>query len=92
MRQDGAGRDPWTLLGIEATDDADSIRSAYVRRLREMQPDRDPEAFQALRAADGERRHQHHAAPLDAAVDDLGEPLGQVLVRVVPVAVRALEQ
>lgn len=51
MRQDGVGREPWSLLGIVETEDADAIRSAYVRRLREMQPDSDPEAFQALRAA-----------------------------------------
>ena len=51
MKRGGVTQDPWSLLGIAETVDTASIRSAYVRRLRELQPDRDPEAFQALRAA-----------------------------------------
>ena len=41
----------WEHLGIEPTDDQNSIRSAYRARLPDVHPERDPEGFQALRGA-----------------------------------------
>jgi hypothetical protein len=41
----------WDVLGITATDDGKAVRRAYAARLKTMDPDREPAAFQRLRAA-----------------------------------------
>ncbi|MEN3745630.1 J domain-containing protein [Sphingomonas sp. HF-S3] len=43
--------DIWQTLGLEPTDDQRAIRSAYIRRLKEIDPDLEPEQFIALREA-----------------------------------------
>lgn len=41
----------WSILDIEATDDASTIRRAYARRVKIVHPEDDPEGFKALRNA-----------------------------------------
>lgn len=41
----------WHALGIEPTSDTRAIRTAYARKLKTIDPDRDPQAFIALRQA-----------------------------------------
>lgn len=42
---------PFTILGVAETADDDAIKKAYLRQVREHPPERDPERFQAIRAA-----------------------------------------
>lgn len=42
---------PFTVLGVAETADDDAIKKAYLRQVREHPPERDPERFQAIRAA-----------------------------------------
>ncbi len=75
----------WDVLGIEPTGDPKAIRRAYAARLRAIDPDRDPGAFQTLRAAyeralrESERaeRQRAAAAPQPAAQPHAEPPPAQ---------------
>ena len=43
--------DCWTFLGIEATEDEEAIRKAYLERLPGYHPEEDAEGFRQLRKA-----------------------------------------
>ena len=42
---------PFAVLGVAETADDDAIKKAYLQRVRESPPERDPERFQLIRAA-----------------------------------------
>ena len=42
---------PFDLLGVAETAADDAIKKAYLRQVREHPPERDPDRFQAIRAA-----------------------------------------
>jgi curved DNA-binding protein CbpA len=42
---------PFDLLGVAETASDDAIKKAYLRRVREHPPERDPDRFRAIRAA-----------------------------------------
>ena len=42
---------PLAVLGAAETADDDAIKKAYLRQVREYPPERDPDRFQAIRAA-----------------------------------------
>ena len=44
-------RYPWSILGIEPTDDKREIKKAYARLLKTIDQKQDPQAFQKLREA-----------------------------------------
>lgn len=59
--------DIWKTLGLEPTDDQRAIRSAYIRRLKEIDPDLEPGQFIALREAyEAAREEAEQPAPADA--------------------------
>lgn len=43
--------DPYRVLGVPRTASDSKIREAYLARVRESPPDRDPEAFEEIRQA-----------------------------------------
>jgi hypothetical protein len=63
----------WDELGIEPTRDAKAVRRAYAVRLRTIDPDRDPAAFQRLRAA-YERALFHVAAEARRIAQQQAQP------------------
>ena len=44
-------QNPFTVLDVVETADDDAIKKAYLQQVREHPPERDPERFQAIRAA-----------------------------------------
>ena len=42
---------PFAVLGVADTADDDAIKKAYLQRVREYPPERNPERFQTIRAA-----------------------------------------
>ncbi|MGE8504980.1 MAG: DUF805 domain-containing protein [Pseudomonas sp.] len=77
----------WERLGIEPTDDQNTIRSAYRARLPDVHPERDPEGFQALRSAyedalrhaRGETSAPHEQATLPSANEQAVQQLVELL-------------
>ena len=43
--------DPFDLLGVEPSADDETIKKAYLTKVRDFPPDHAPEKFQAIRAA-----------------------------------------
>ncbi len=71
-------RNPWEVLGIQATGDQKAIKRAYAARLKARRPEDDAEAFQELRAAyDWALRHAE-PAPLVVEVMPEAEPVSEV--------------
>lgn len=42
---------PFAVLGVAETADDDAIKKAYLSQVRDYPPERDPDRFQAIRAA-----------------------------------------
>lgn len=65
----------WDELGIAPCDDAKAIRRAYAARLKQLDPDRDPEAFARLRRAlEWALNSAGDALPQAAGSDRAAEP------------------
>ncbi len=45
------GPDPWEALGVAAGANAETLRRAYLKKLRQYPPDRAPEEFERIRDA-----------------------------------------
>ena len=43
--------DPWGVLGVDERATGEEIREAYLRRVRQCPPDRDPDEFERIRDA-----------------------------------------
>ena len=61
---------PWSVLGIEATDDKGAIRKAYATKLKTLDIDNEINAYADLRAA---RDHALANAGYNLAADDAGD-------------------
>jgi curved DNA-binding protein CbpA len=70
MRESKPSSDPWALLGISADAGDDQIRAAYVRKIKEFPPDRNPMEFELIRDAyellrDRRQRARHFLFSVD---------------------------
>ena len=71
--------DPWRILGISpGTDDGD-IRGAYLAKVREFPPDRDPESFERVRDAYEKLKDPVRRSLLFLELEDPVAPLTDVL-------------
>ena len=72
------------MLGVAPQASDEEIRAAYLRKLREYPPDRNPDEFELVRDAyeqlrDRRRRVEHTLfscdpeAPLESLIDDVGD-------------------
>ena len=57
--------DPFAILGVSFSADDSAIRKAYLNKVREFPPERDPDGFRQVRTAyeaiiDEEARLRHH--------------------------------
>ena len=73
--------DPWALLGISADAGDEQIRAAYLRKIKEFPPDRNPIEFELIRDAyellrDQRQRARHSLFSVDPRmpVPSLMEP------------------
>ncbi len=75
--------DPLVVLGVRADAGDEEIRSAYLRKVKQFPPDRNPSEFEQVRDAydmlrDRRRRVQHFlfsmdpGAPLESLLGDAG--------------------
>jgi curved DNA-binding protein CbpA len=44
-------KDPFQVLGVSDTANDEAIKKAYLQKVREFPPDREPERFQTIRSA-----------------------------------------
>jgi curved DNA-binding protein CbpA len=44
-------KDPFQVLGVSVTAGDEAIKKAYLQKVREFPPDREPERFQVIRSA-----------------------------------------
>ena len=45
------GEDPWVILGVSVQADDNQIRTAYLQKVKDYPPDREPEQFERIRDA-----------------------------------------
>lgn len=51
MNEEPMSRDPHAILGVSPDASAEDVRAAYVRKVKEHPPDRDPAEFERVRDA-----------------------------------------
>lgn len=71
--------DPHAVLGISAEADAEAVRGAYLRLVKEHPPDRDPAGFERVRDAYEALRDPGRRARLALLGSDPREPLPTLL-------------
>ena len=74
-----AGPSPWQVLGIDPTTDTRAIRSAYVRALKAIDVEADPQAFIALREAFEAAQAGAGRAAFDANRSEPPQPAAPVI-------------
>lgn len=67
------------LLGVETTADNDELRAAYLRKVQQHPPDRDPETFEQIRDAYEQMRNPDRRAAAIMEGPDPDAPLTDIL-------------
>jgi hypothetical protein len=67
------------ILGVAASADEKELRAAYLQKLRQHPPDRDPELFEKIRDAYGQMRNPNVRAEAVLSGPDPSAPLTALL-------------
>ncbi|MBI4871405.1 MAG: DnaJ domain-containing protein [Candidatus Riflebacteria bacterium] len=74
-----AGDDPWETLGVARESSPEEVRQAYLARVKESPPDRDPERFERVRDAYDVLRDPRRRIRALLESIDLQKPLTELL-------------
>jgi curved DNA-binding protein CbpA len=73
------------LLNVSADADAEAMRAAYLQKVRDFPPDKDPEAFERIRDAYEILKDPRHLARAVLASADPSAPLADLLNGLTPI-------
>ena len=71
--------DPWEVLGVPADSGGETLRQAYLKKLRQFPPDRAPEEFERVRDAYDMARKPGMRLQAMLTAENPGAPLASLL-------------
>ena len=70
---------PWVLLGVPAGSTDEEVRVAYLAKVKEFPPDREPEVFERIRDAYDKLRDPRQRAKMVLSCPEASAPLSNLV-------------